>query len=1353
MKILLLMLIGFSSKAQLPKGFPSPFSTSWYRVGFMQSDSGIINASRDTSFLPRFIGTEILWAHAGVDTSKWIFNGIKWVKEAGISLSSISATGPIQYNPSTGVISCPSCGTGSGGINSLNTLTASSQTFSVGTGGTDFDISSSGSIHTFNIPTGSSVNRGLISTSDWSNFNGKQPILNGTGFVKAIGTTISYDNTTYYPASNPNTFIPLTALSALPPLLYNNSTGVFSADTSTGGPHLATQNFVLAHQTSGTITGAGSLAPLFTTSVSSNTLVFTISNAAPNTIYSNLTGSSGAPSFSTPTATNLNAWFGATILSNALTSAHIFVGTGANVAANVPVSGDMSLANTGAFTIINNAVTYAKFQAAAGQGLMGATGAGNFGLITLGTNLSMTGSVLNASGGGSCAGCLINTNNLSDVSNVPTSQNNLGLVSLTETGIGTLYNVNNWPDTLDFRSNGGISMSESGGKIVTSTNGPSLTSYISLFGEQVYPQWFMSADIKITDISGGSYGIGVGVSSDVSAVPDDNVFAALATTTGTSPSIAINNSSGNITTGTGPNFSLNDVMRITANFKDSVFTMTIQNVTTGSSVVTITHTYTAGGSPSLPTFGHFAIYDFGGTHEIESLTVSSNAVKNCNLLVLGNSVSQYYFTNSIAGGYTYQLNSNFPSVSNFSGSGGSTIELEKSIRAILKYSPKQVLMASPAQNQLRAGASLTQAAATYDSVHNSLTAAGINVYDCVFPEDSTAGGIGQTLWNAYVKTKYAATYINTYDSLSTAGVLKPSYSHGDGVHLNQAGDDKVYQTIIASNKIKNVTPYAAQIAATDSYIRQSRDSSFLDTANAIKLIQRHSAGLTGYKPTGPNFQANNFVLQDFAIGNGFVNYGTVVTGSGLTHNYNGPGAGFQFDIGQALIHTELGGSINTLATAIYPFKADSAGTVDIGGNVSPSPGNHTGAIVSVSANNVIAKNSSGISIINLGLSDNIYLFNSTAGTTDRGVISAQFSNDINGGSFISQKSRGTITSPVVVQSGDAIGGLQAEGFDGTSYQNAGMVGFFANGSIATGSIPTDLVIKTGSGSPTGGIEKLRISSSGLYTIPSSSFATGTTTDSVIVETTSSGVMTLKKVAQSSISGGVNIYNTDGSLTADRTLTTNSHSLTIAGSTGVGTGLVISSAFYLSNSGISDANLTIDDSKSYYDLPNISANRTITLPNPAALNDLGRILIIHSPAASFIWSFATTVQWPDGATGIVNLKANTFYTLMATAGGWTAINVSSDADRLRSEYTISTPSTGGTVALTSNKMNIINPSGSLATLTLTFPAGTKGDVIKIKFDQSVAAVTYSGSTVAGQITAPVLGAYLEFTWDSVSSTWF
>ena len=38
---------------------------------------------------------------------------------------------------------------------------------------------------------------GALSDTDWDTFNGKQDALNGTGFVKATGTTISYDNSTY----------------------------------------------------------------------------------------------------------------------------------------------------------------------------------------------------------------------------------------------------------------------------------------------------------------------------------------------------------------------------------------------------------------------------------------------------------------------------------------------------------------------------------------------------------------------------------------------------------------------------------------------------------------------------------------------------------------------------------------------------------------------------------------------------------------------------------------------------------------------------------------------------------------------------------------------------------------------------------------------------------------------------------------------------------------------------------------------------------------------------------------------------------------------------------------------------
>ena len=142
---------------------------------------------------------------------------------AGITLSGLSSAG-LVINSSAGVISTSS-GTGfikmAAGVVSYDNSTYISLTALSASS----PLSYNNVTGVFSIQVATGAQNGYLSSSDWTTFNGKQSALNGTGFVKISGTTISYDNSTY---------ISLTALSASSPLSYNNVTGAFSIQVATG---------------------------------------------------------------------------------------------------------------------------------------------------------------------------------------------------------------------------------------------------------------------------------------------------------------------------------------------------------------------------------------------------------------------------------------------------------------------------------------------------------------------------------------------------------------------------------------------------------------------------------------------------------------------------------------------------------------------------------------------------------------------------------------------------------------------------------------------------------------------------------------------------------------------------------------------------------------------------------------------------------------------------------------------------------------------------------------------------------------------------------------------------------------
>lgn len=133
------------------------------------------------------IGTSGVGQYSG-NTAQRPTGDLRWLR-----WNSDSGRIEIKINSTTwrGLLFNGEAAAGGGGISTLNTLTASTQTFATGTSGTDFGIVSSTSTHTFNIPTASASNRGLLSTTDWSTFNGKLSASDTVGrFWSLSGNTL-----------------------------------------------------------------------------------------------------------------------------------------------------------------------------------------------------------------------------------------------------------------------------------------------------------------------------------------------------------------------------------------------------------------------------------------------------------------------------------------------------------------------------------------------------------------------------------------------------------------------------------------------------------------------------------------------------------------------------------------------------------------------------------------------------------------------------------------------------------------------------------------------------------------------------------------------------------------------------------------------------------------------------------------------------------------------------------------------------------------------------------------------------------------------------------------------------------
>lgn len=194
-------------------------NTDWSTFNNKQSALTLGNLTESTSSVLTITGATGAIIGSGVTLQ---------VKQASGSQSGyLSSTDWTTFNTKQNSLTLTTTGTGAAtlvgstlniptgitaALTSLNGQSGASQTFATATTGTDFTIASVSNVHTFAIPSASASNRGLLTSTDWSTFNSKEPALTkgnltettssvltitgGTGAVIGSGLTIAVTRAT-----------------------------------------------------------------------------------------------------------------------------------------------------------------------------------------------------------------------------------------------------------------------------------------------------------------------------------------------------------------------------------------------------------------------------------------------------------------------------------------------------------------------------------------------------------------------------------------------------------------------------------------------------------------------------------------------------------------------------------------------------------------------------------------------------------------------------------------------------------------------------------------------------------------------------------------------------------------------------------------------------------------------------------------------------------------------------------------------------------------------------------------------------------------------------------------------------
>lgn len=401
----------------------------------------------------------------------------------------------------------------------------------------------------------------------------------------------------------------------------------------------------------------------------------------------------------------------------------------------------------------------------------------------------------------------------------------------TKQHLGLLYNNNSWADFSQFDKNSINASIVGTGISITGTSGT--LDIKNSFG--IYENWKTILRYQVASVNDPSNGLGIGMrTANAGSGPITSVYAycPINTTTG-SGVIQISGLSAIAASGTITGIQ-GDIIEIVLEKIGITFIARARNITsfTGwSNKIANPNTF-------LDNTSKISIYAIGGNNLIQKISAYSSDRYGAKFMFIGDSKTKdgipTFFSGrfpSLVGNY-YNNRSGLSDYIVDAGGGDQTADVLIRITSIIAKNPKNVIL-NIGSNDQRLGVSTTTYRSNYTSIVTQLTAAGINVIHLLpFPE-AVQDFSGQYTW---ITTTFAGMQmIDTWNALKNPGdnFLSTTFNSGDGIHPNDAGHNKISNTIIASNYL-------------DSYVDFYSDQNIIQPTNGQSGVPSNIfTGLSG----------------------------------------------------------------------------------------------------------------------------------------------------------------------------------------------------------------------------------------------------------------------------------------------------------------------------------------------------------------------------------------------------------------------------------------------------------------------------------------------------------------------------